>query len=161
MTNKGGIQTWRNQCYRKFKKKKNNGSIILFWLRVHLIKMLCICRKCVVYWHSISVKQFAVVAIFYLLKIGLNIFIVIKFKFNFLRLLWSDFHQKRKMFRFRFLLVPGLILFMVFNTTFNNISAISWRSVLLVKDTGVPGENHWHTLSHNVVSHEWDSNSQR
>ena len=25
---------------------------------------------------------------------------------------------------------------------FNNISAISWRSVLLVEETGGPGENH-------------------
>ena len=46
---------------------------------------------------------------------------------------------------------------MVSNATFNNISVISWRSVLLVEETGVPGENHWpvanhwHTLSHNVV----------
>jgi hypothetical protein len=32
--------------------------------------------------------------------------------------------------------------FMVFNTTFNNISVISWLSVLLVKKTGVPGENY-------------------
>ena len=31
---------------------------------------------------------------------------------------------------------------MVFNATFNNISAIMWRSVLLVEETGVPGENH-------------------
>jgi hypothetical protein len=31
---------------------------------------------------------------------------------------------------------------MVFNATFNNILAISWRSVLLVEETGVPGENH-------------------
>jgi len=30
----------------------------------------------------------------------------------------------------------------VFNATFNNISVISWRSVLLVENTGVPGENH-------------------
>ena len=30
----------------------------------------------------------------------------------------------------------------VFNTTFNNISVISWQSVLLVEETGVPGENH-------------------
>ena len=30
--------------------------------------------------------------------------------------------------------------FMVFNTTFNNISAISWRSVSLVEETGVPGK---------------------
>ena len=33
-------------------------------------------------------------------------------------------------------------MFMVFNTTFNNISAISWQSVLLLKETGVPGENY-------------------
>jgi hypothetical protein len=30
----------------------------------------------------------------------------------------------------------------IFNATFNNISAISWRSVLLVEETGVAGENH-------------------
>jgi hypothetical protein len=30
---------------------------------------------------------------------------------------------------------------MVFNATFNNISVISWRSVLLMEETGVPGEN--------------------
>jgi hypothetical protein len=29
---------------------------------------------------------------------------------------------------------------MMFNATFNNISAISWRSVLLVGETGIPGE---------------------
>jgi hypothetical protein len=57
--------------------------------------------------------------------------------------------------------------FMVFNTTFNNISVILWWSVLLME---VPGENHRpvashrQTLSHNVVSstpcHEQGSNSQ-
>ena len=31
---------------------------------------------------------------------------------------------------------------MVFNATFKNISIISWRSVLLVEETGVPGEIH-------------------
>ena len=30
---------------------------------------------------------------------------------------------------------------MVFNATFNNISAISWQSVLLVEETGVHREN--------------------
>jgi hypothetical protein len=30
---------------------------------------------------------------------------------------------------------------MVFNATFNNISAISWRSILLVEEIGVPVEN--------------------
>jgi hypothetical protein len=47
---------------------------------------------------------------------------------------------------------------MVFNAIFNNISVISWRSVLLVEEICVPGENHhpdssrWQTLSHKVVS---------
>jgi hypothetical protein len=31
---------------------------------------------------------------------------------------------------------------MVFNATFNNISVISWRSILLVEEIGGPGENH-------------------
>jgi hypothetical protein len=31
---------------------------------------------------------------------------------------------------------------LVFNAIFNNISAMSWRSVLLVKETGVTEENH-------------------
>jgi hypothetical protein len=31
---------------------------------------------------------------------------------------------------------------MVFSATFNNISVISWRSVLLVEETGGPAENH-------------------
>jgi hypothetical protein len=57
---------------------------------------------------------------------------------------------------------------MVFNATFNNISVISWRSVLLMEEIGVPVENyrptasHWQTLSHSVVSitprHERGSN---
>ena len=47
---------------------------------------------------------------------------------------------------------------MVFNVTFNNISVTSQQSVLLVEETGVPGENHrpvashLQTVSHNVVS---------
>jgi len=31
---------------------------------------------------------------------------------------------------------------MVFNATFNNISIISWQSVLLVEETRIPAENH-------------------
>jgi hypothetical protein len=31
---------------------------------------------------------------------------------------------------------------MVLNATFNNISAISWRSVVLEEEAKVPGENH-------------------
>ena len=35
-----------------------------------------------------------------------------------------------------------LVGFMVFNTTFNNISVISWRSVFMVEETGGLRENH-------------------
>jgi hypothetical protein len=62
------------------------------------------------------------------------------------------------------------VCLMVFDAAFNNISIISWQSVLLVEEIGVPGENHRpaashrQALSHNVVSsthrHEPDSNSQ-
>jgi len=51
-----------------------------------------------------------------------------------------------------------MVWFMVFNTTFNNISVISWRSVLLVEETGVPEKTTElpqvtdKLLSHNVVS---------
>ena len=45
--------------------------------------------------------------------------------------------------------------FMVFNATFNNMSVISWRSVLLVEETGVPGENHRPVASHRqILSHK-------
>ena len=60
--------------------------------------------------------------------------------------------------------------FLVLNATFNYISVISWRTILLVEESGVPGEknqpvpSHWQALSHNVVSstprHERGSNSQ-
>ena len=35
-----------------------------------------------------------------------------------------------------------LISFIVLNATFSNISAISWRPVLVAEEAGVPGENH-------------------
>ena len=37
---------------------------------------------------------------------------------------------------------------MVLNATFNNISVISWRSVILFEETGEPGENHQPAVSH-------------
>ena len=41
-----------------------------------------------------------------------------------------------------------LVRLMMFNATFNNISVISWRSVLLVRETWVLGENHRHAASY-------------
>jgi hypothetical protein len=40
------------------------------------------------------------------------------------------------------LLVLIFFLILVFNATFSNISAISWRPVLEVEEAEVPGENH-------------------
>jgi hypothetical protein len=56
----------------------------------------------------------------------------------------------------------NLLVFMVFNATFNNISVISWQSVLLVEETGVPGEK---SLTNFITQccmtrPERDSNSQ-
>ena len=41
-----------------------------------------------------------------------------------------------------------LVWFMVFNATFNNISVISWRSVLLVEETEVHWESNWPVAIH-------------
>ena len=45
---------------------------------------------------------------------------------------------------------------MVLNAIFNNISvtSISWRSVLLVEESGVPGENHRLAASHSHQQNE-------
>jgi len=40
------------------------------------------------------------------------------------------------------------VCLMMLNATFNDISAISWRSVLWVEETGGPGENHPPVASH-------------
>jgi hypothetical protein len=53
---------------------------------------------------------------------------------------------------------------MVFNATFNNISAISWWSVLLVEETGIPGnttDKLYHLMFIEKTWPERDSNSQR
>jgi hypothetical protein len=43
----------------------------------------------------------------------------------------------------------------MFNAIFSNISVISWWSVALVEETGVPGENHRPDASHlQILSHK-------
>ena len=49
------------------------------------------------------------------------------------------------------------IMKMVFNVTFNNISVISWRSLYLVEEAGVPGENHRPAGYRNIVVFSWYS----
>jgi hypothetical protein len=52
-----------------------------------------------------------------------------------------DDYQVGERYKFLWALVC-MAMVIVFNATFNNISVISWRSLLLVEETGVPGENH-------------------
>jgi hypothetical protein len=55
-----------------------------------------------------------------------------------------DVHQELSFFIYFCLVIKYidfLVDLMVFNATFNNISAILWQSVLLVEETEVPGEN--------------------
>ena len=61
---------------------------------------------------------------------------------------------------------------LVFSATFNNISVISWRTILIcwgnrsTLENHLPVASHWQTLSHNVVSstplhvREWNSQRQ-
>ena len=61
------------------------------------------------------------------------------------------YYKKKKIYIF---LIWNFIRVRVFNATFNNISVISWQSVLLVEETGEnhqPATSHWQTWSHNVV----------
>ena len=46
------------------------------------------------------------------------------------------------------LMILHEIVLIELNANLNNISVISWRSVLLVDETGVPGENHRPVTSH-------------
>jgi hypothetical protein len=50
---------------------------------------------------------------------------------------------------------------MVFNATFNDISVMSWWSVLLAEETEIPGENHRLTVTDKLYHMtERESNSQ-
>ena len=54
-----------------------------------------------------------------------------------------------------------VVCLMVFNATFNNISVVSWRSVLLVEESGGPRENlqpvssHWQTYHMLLYTSPW------
>jgi repressor of nif and glnA expression len=49
---------------------------------------------------------------------------------------------KQKLNYYQFHIIKSRVRVMVFNATFNNISVISWLSVLLVEETEVPRVNH-------------------
>jgi repressor of nif and glnA expression len=49
---------------------------------------------------------------------------------------------KQKLNYYQFHIIKSRVRVMMFNATFNNISVISWLSVLLVEETEVPRVNH-------------------
>ena len=53
--------------------------------------------------------------------------------------------------RFFFINWCMFVYLMVFNATFNTISAISWRNPEDLEKTTRPATSHWQTLSHNAV----------
>ena len=67
--------------------------------------------------------------------------------------------------KYSYWIAQNRVWIIVFISTVNNISVISWRSVLLVEETGVHGENHRTAVSHimfiEYTSPERYSNSQR
>ena len=70
-------------------------------------------------------------------------YVMVFFMFN--KLSWEaivPFNTVRGSSKWKEQLVGVSVRVMVFNVTLNNISVISWRSVLLMEETGVLGENH-------------------
>jgi ABC-type dipeptide/oligopeptide/nickel transport system permease subunit len=95
---------------------------------------------------------------------------------SFLKIVWIEklghdlyhhIHVEVEVYLINYIFVLCLFVWLCFKATFNTISVISWRSVLLVEETGVPGENRrpvtsqWQTLSQCCTprTHR-DSNSQ-
>jgi hypothetical protein len=66
-------------------------------------------------------------------------------RFNYQRIPALEHYLKLGLYRIPDYIEFGLGGVMVFNTTFNNISVIFWRSVLLMEETG---ENHRPVASH-------------
>ena len=60
---------------------------------------------------------------------------------------WAYPRYSLFVFSFLYFVILGVMV-MVFNATFNNISVTLWRSVLLVEEIGVPGENHQQVANH-------------
>ena len=65
-----------------------------------------------------------------------------------LKTILKVYSEQQEVIYIYYLTIVYYLWFMVFNATFNNISVISWWSVLLVEEKGVLGENHRPVASH-------------
>ena len=103
-------------------------------------------------WHKILVLIFNMyVYLKHLTHFKFGLFIVV-YRYVFQLLYNMHIIMTSRLLRRREWLV--FVCLMVLNATFNNISVISWRSVLLVEETGGPGKNHWPVVNHwQTLSH--------
>ena len=62
--------------------------------------------------------------------------------------LFDRYEQEHIMIFNTYALTLMFVYLIVFNATFNNISVISWWSVVLMEETGGPSENHRPVASH-------------
>jgi hypothetical protein len=100
------------------------------WKRI-CAGLLCLYQVRKVSTHVCEVYDSAFVSMIFLLHFTIYL-MVLHFIYN-ISILCANWRYQRFDFWFDFL---------CFNATFSNISAISWRPVLVVEEVGVPGENH-------------------
>jgi hypothetical protein len=62
--------------------------------------------------------------------------------------MYNDELKHKQVFMTKRTMIVRCVCLFVCLMVFNNISVISWRSVLLVEETGGPGENHCPVAGH-------------
>ena len=79
-------------------------------------------------------------------KLGLSVPWMFLYKMSFFYVYVNNNNDKKKQDAsnniVEYNLKDRILWFMMFNATFNNISVMSWQSILLVEETGQPRENH-------------------
>ena len=131
---------WWSKRPGKKKKTKNNKFLILFTKRIYMyiksgyhgVWNFSAVLQNVFFYNS---NVFCLCKIVYVCHMFLMFFCVCICPCNSL-----EINKLQKIY------IENMIVwffdFWCFNATFNNISAISWRPVLVVEEAGVPGENH-------------------
>jgi hypothetical protein len=113
---------------------------VVFWKCSHSV-IFWNCSHSVVFWKCSHSVVFFVFILFHILSLPCQ-FQLVFFSVN-------SYYD----YEIRVLIVDWFYGFMVFSAIFRNISVISWRSVLMVEENGVPGENHRPAASHWQIYH--------
>ena len=108
---------------------------VVFWKCSHSV-IFWNCSHSVVFWKCSHSVVFFVFILFHILSLPCQ-FQLVFFSVN-------SYYD----YEIRVLIVDWFYGFMVFSAIFRNISVISWRSVLMMEENGVTGENHRPAASH-------------